>query len=67
MATTLEQFTIPNAEPVQPCSSAAMPCTQSFSSPCPTLDRLMLAVVILCFILMAANMLFDLLSVIWLR
>jgi len=40
---------------------------QAALSPCPALDRLMLRLFVLCFILMAANMFYDLLSGLWIR
>jgi hypothetical protein len=66
MAATLD-LTRPSSDAFQRDTSALTPGTETAASPCPTLDRLLLGVMLLCFILMGANMLFDLLSVIWVR
>jgi hypothetical protein len=64
MATTLEQ---PNAESIERATRLPSAGIPTVDSPCPTLDRLLLCLMLLCFILMGANMFFDLLSGIWVR
>ena len=65
--TTVADLTIPNAGPVHEHDAAPSPVTETTSLPCPALDRLMLKLLVLCFILMAGNMIYDLLSGFWVR
>ena len=67
MATAIPQLTTSHRESVQPGTSAPGTRMQAALSPCPALDRLMLRLFVLCFILMAANMFYDLLSGLWIR